>query len=141
MKGQVQFIFTYNLSSGVKVDHSSMQRWVKAFIPLIEEQARRRKKPVNGSWRMDETYIKVKGKCCNLYHAVDKEGSTIDFLLCKNRDTEAAKRFFKKAIESNGVPLKINIDKSGANTAALEEINKDEKPLEKSRLKFEESSI
>ncbi len=91
---------------GVEVDHSTMQRWVAVFIPLIEGQVRLRKKPVGRSWRMDETYIKVKGEWCYLYRAVDKEGNTIDFLLCKNRDTEAAKGFFKKAIENNGVPLK-----------------------------------
>ncbi len=100
---------------GVEVDHSTMQRWVAVFIPLIEGQVKLRKKPVVRSWRMDETYIKVKGEWFYLYRAVDKEGNTIDFLLCKNRDTEAAKGFFKKAIENNGVPLKINIDKSGAN--------------------------
>ena len=126
---------------GVEVDHSTLQRWVEAFIPLIEGQVRRRKKPVNGSWRMDETYIKVKREWHYLYRAVDKEGNTIDFLLCKNRDTETAKRFFKKAIENNGVPVKINIDKSGANTAALEEINQERKiagkePIEVRRIKY-----
>lgn len=90
---------------------------------------------------MDETYIKVKGEWCYLYRAVDKENNTIDFLLCKNRDTEAAKRFFKKAIENNGVSLKINIDKSGANTAALDEINQErkiagEEPIEVRRIKY-----
>jgi putative transposase len=126
---------------GVEVDHSTLQRWVEAFIPLIEAQVKRRKKTVNGSWRMDETYIKVKGEWCYLYRAVDKENNTIDFLLCKNRDTEAAKCFFKEAIENNGVPLKINIDKSGANTAALEEINQErktaeEEPIEVRRIKY-----
>lgn len=126
---------------GVKVDHSTLQRWVETFIPLVEVQVRRRKKCVGKSWRMDETYIKVKGEWCYLYRAVDKEGNTIDFLLCKNRDTEAAKRFIKKAIENNGVPLKINIDKSGGNTAALEEINQErkiagEEPIEVRRIKY-----
>ncbi len=108
---------------------------------MIEGQVKLRKKPVGGSWRMDKTYIKVKGEWCYLYRAVDKEGNTIDFLLSKNRDTEAAKGFFKKAIENNGVPLKINIDKSGANTAALEEINQErksagEEPIEIRRIKY-----
>jgi putative transposase len=72
---------------------------------------------------MDETYIKVKGKWCNLYRAVDKEGKTIDFLLTKNRDKLAAKRFPIKAIGNNGVPEKITIDGSVANKSALEEYN------------------
>lgn len=110
---------------GVEVDHATIQRWVEAFIPLIEEQVKRRKKRVNGSWRMDETYINVKGKWCYLYRAIDKEGNTIDFLLCQKRDTEGATQFFNKAIAANGVPLKINIDKSGANTAALANINEE----------------
>jgi len=68
-------------------------------------------------------YIKVKGKWCYLYRAVDKENSTIDFLLTEKRDKKAAKRFFVKAIDNNGLPEKITIDKSGANTAAIEEYN------------------
>lgn len=126
---------------GVEVDHSTIQRWAENFLPLVENRVKRRKKRVNGSWRMDETYVKVKGDWVYLYRAVDTEGNTIDFLLCKNRDKKAAKRFFKKAIQNNGVPLKINIDKSGANTAALEEINKErvkagERPIEVRRIKY-----
>jgi len=78
----------------VKFDHSTIQRWVEAFIPMIEVRMKRKKKRVNGSWRIDETYIKIKGEWVYLYRAVDKEGNTIDFLLCKNRDTQVAKRFF-----------------------------------------------
>jgi len=125
----------------IEVDHATVQRWVEIFIPLIEDRVKRRKKRVNGSWRMDETYIKVKGKWTYLYRAVDTEGNTIDFLLCENRDKQAAKRFFTKAILNNGTPLKINIDKSGANTAALEEINEErvdarKKPIEVRRIKY-----
>jgi len=72
---------------------------------------------------MDETYIKVSGKWCYLYRAVDKEGKTIDFMLSKLRDRLAALKFFNKSIASSGMPYKINIDKSGSNTAALEPIN------------------
>ena len=73
---------------------------------------------------MDETYIKVKEKWCYLYRAVDQSGATIDFMLAKNRDEVAAKRFFNKAIGYSGRPEKITIDKSGANNAALKSINK-----------------
>jgi putative transposase len=69
---------------------------------------------------MDETYIKIKGQWMYLYRAVDKEGQTVDFLLTARRDKQAALRFFKKAMRQHGFPLKVTIDKSGANTAALE---------------------
>ena len=108
---------------GLDADHATLQRWVTKFMPLLEDRFRKRKKPVNGSWRMDETYIKVNGKWVYLYRAVDKYGDTIDFLLRHNRDTQAAKSFFKKAIKHNGKPIKVNVDKCGANKAALEELN------------------
>ena len=73
----------------------------------------------------DETYIKVKGEWVYLYRAVDKEGDTVDFLLTKKRDKKAATRFFKKAIRLNGAPEKVTIDKSGANTAALNDMNEE----------------
>ena len=74
---------------------------------------------------MDETYIQVKGVWVYYYRAVDKQGKTIDFYLSTHRDTTAAKAFFDKAIGSSGVPGKVNIDKSGANLAGLEEVNND----------------
>ena len=82
-----------------------------------------RKRPVGSSWRMDETYVKVKGRWKYLYRAVDKIGGTVDFLLTAKRDRKAALRFLRKAIGQHGVPEKITIDKSGANTAALESYN------------------
>jgi transposase-like protein len=72
---------------------------------------------------MDETYVKVKGRWKYLYRAVDKIGGTVDFLLTAKRDRKAALRFLRKAIGQHGVPEKITIDKSGANTAALESYN------------------
>ena len=113
---------------GFTIDHATLQRWVIKFMPILEGRFRKRKKPVNGSWRMDETYIKVKGKWVYLYRAVDKYGDTIDFILRAKRDKRAAKAFFKKAIKSSGQPIKVNIDKSGSNTSALNSINK---PLSK----------
>ena len=81
--------------------------------------------PVWVSWRMDETYIKVKGQWCYLYRAVDKHGQTIDFLLTKERDECAAKRFLTKAIRRHGVPEKITIDGSAANEAAIKSYNEE----------------
>jgi putative transposase len=110
---------------GVEVDHARVQRWVVKYIPLLEIEFRKKKKTVGTSWRMDETYIKVKGIWHYLYRAVDKEGKTIDFLLTKKRDKKAAKRFLIKAINHNGFPKKITIDGSAANKAAIQEFNSD----------------
>jgi putative transposase len=75
------------------------------------------------SWRLDETYIKVKGAWKYLYRAVDKDGKTIDFLLAEQRDEQAAKRFLTKAIRRHGVPETITIDGSAANEAAIKRYN------------------
>ena len=111
---------------GVCVDHSSINRWAIRFLPLLEKVFRKHKRVVGGSWRMDETYIKVKGVWKYLYRAVDKQGKTVDFLLTATpakRDKAAAVRFFEKAMKASGVPEKVTMDKSGANKAAIDEIN------------------
>ena len=109
---------------GVEVDHATINRWVIKYSPLLEEAFHRRKRPVWMSWRLDETYIKVKGVWHYLYRAVDKDGKTIDFLLTEHRDEQAAKRFLTKAIRRHGgVPEKITIDGSAANEAAIKSYN------------------
>ena len=84
---------------GVPIDHATIQRWVVKYSPLLEEAFHRRKRPVWVSWRMDETYIKVKGQWYYLYRAVDKTGQTIDFLLTEQRDEQAA-----QALSDEGDP-------------------------------------
>jgi putative transposase len=108
---------------GVTVDHSTLNRWVIKYAPEVEKQFRRCQRSVGRSWRLDETYVKIKGKSAYLYRAVDKEGHTIDFLLTPNRDRDAAESFLHKAIHIQGLPEKITIDKSGANTAAITHYN------------------
>jgi len=108
---------------GVPIDHATIQRGVVKYSPLLEAAFHRRKRPVYVSWRMDETYIKVKGQWRYLYRAVDKHGQTIDFLLTEERDEPAAKRFLTKAIRRHGVPEKITIDGSAANEAAIRNYN------------------
>ncbi len=76
---------------------------------------------------MDETYLKIMGKWRYLYRAVDKQGNTVDLLLTAKRDKKAAKRFLTKAMGSNGKPSLINIDKSGASTAAIRQYHRDER--------------
>jgi len=110
---------------GVEVDHSTINRWVIKYSPQLAEAFHRPKRPVWVSWRMDETYIRVKGEWRYLYRAVDKHGQTIDFLLTEQRDQEAALRFLKKAIRRHGVPEKITIDGSAANEAAIKSYNEE----------------
>ena len=81
---------------GVQVDHATINRWVCEYAPQLESVFRSRKRAVCGFWRMDKTYIKVKGEWQTLYRAVDKQGDTIDFMLSEKRDEPAARRFFKK---------------------------------------------
>ena len=109
---------------GIKVDHSTIQRWVFKFSKEVEKNMHKRKKQVCDSWRMDETYIKVKGRDMYLYRAVDKYGNTVDFLLARRRQKMSAQKFFNKAIGNNGKPRVINIDKSGANSSAILTVNK-----------------
>ncbi|PWJ95556.1 putative transposase [Flavobacterium araucananum] len=109
---------------GVIVDHATIQRWVYKFTPFIEAEMKKRKGRVGASWRLDETYIKVKGIWCYLYRAVDKLGHTVDFLLTRKRQRMSAQSFLIKAIGNNFRPRVINIDKSGSNTAAIKVYNK-----------------
>ncbi|MGI0120393.1 IS6 family transposase [Zooshikella sp. RANM57] len=109
---------------GYDVDHSTIQRWVVHYCPQLEKAFHKKKQQPIGRWRLDETYIKVKGKWKYLYRAADKTGHTIDFLLTAKRDKKAALRFLNKAILRNTKPSLINMDKSGANKAAVNAYNK-----------------
>ncbi|MFG6661307.1 IS6 family transposase [Sulfitobacter sp. 915] len=108
---------------GVVVDHATLNRWVVRYASDLAAVAQRRKSTTAPSWRLDETYVKVRGEWCYLYRAVDRNGQTLDFMLSEHRDEAAALRFLAQAISSNGLPRACAIDKSGANTAGLKEIN------------------
>ncbi|NPD69300.1 IS6 family transposase [Acetobacteraceae bacterium] len=108
---------------GVEVDHSTLHRWVLKYVPLLEKAFLGRKRLVGDSWRMDETYVRIKGAWKYLYRAVDKAGATVDFLLTAKRDRKAALRFLCKAASRHGVPRTITIDKSGSNIAAIDSYN------------------
>jgi transposase, IS6 family len=112
---------------GVEVDHTTIMRWVHQYSPEIEKKVRRYLRPTNDSWRVDETYIKVKGEYKYLYRAVDSDGNTIDFMLSAKRDRKAAKRFFKKALGSNHnqTPRVITVDKNPAYPIAIHELKND----------------
>lgn len=117
---------------GLGADHATIHRWVIKYTPDLEKSFHRRKRKLGKSWRLDETYIKVKGKWTYYYRAVDKQGYTIDFYLSDRRNKTAAKRFLAKAIKRNSKPSIINIDKSGANTAGISRYNK----LKRKRIKI-----
>lgn len=106
---------------GLHVDHSTINRWVIHYSPQLEQSFRKNhKRIINTNYRMDETYLKIKGKDVYFYRAVDKFGKTIDFKLSEKRDKKAAFSFFQKCISQNGLPEKVTMDKSGANKAGIE---------------------
>jgi putative transposase len=109
---------------GVTVDHATLNRWVIKYAPEVERAFRGQQRLVRRSWRMDETYVKIKGQWAYLYRAADKEGHTIDFLLTSQRDQAAAEAFLRKAIGTQGCLEKITIDQSGSNTAAIQQYNR-----------------
>ena len=109
---------------GLNISHTTIMRWVHQYAPEIEQRIRKHLKSTNDSWRVDETYVKVKGKWTYLYRAVDSNGDTIDFMLSAKRDTRAARRFFIKASRSshNQKPRVITIDKNPAYSSALSKL-------------------
>src|SRR6266487_5722465 len=109
---------------GLHVDHTTISRWVQCYAPELDKRCRPHLKACNDSWRVDETYIKVKKTWMYLYRAVDSEGNTLEFLLSPTRDAEAAKRFFSKTLgRSHTVtPRVITVDKNAAYPKALGEL-------------------
>jgi transposase, IS6 family len=85
---------------GLYVDHTTIYRWVQCFAPELDKRCRPHLKACNDSWKVDETYIKIKKVWRYLYRAVDSQGNTLEFLLSASRDAETAKRFFVKALHS-----------------------------------------
>ena len=112
---------------GLLVDHVTVWRWVQRYAPELERRLRSRLKPTNDSWRVDETYVRVKGKWVYLYRAVDSTGATIDFLLSAKCDAAAAERFLTKALggENHPAPRVINTDKHAAYPPAIVELKAD----------------
>ena len=109
---------------GVEVGHTTIFRWIQAYAPEIEKRIRPHLRQSNGSWRVDETYVKVKGRWMYLYRAVDSRGQTIDFLLSARRDAAAAKRFLRKAVAQphTADPRTIAVDKNPAYPKAVAEL-------------------
>ena len=108
------------------MDHTTIFRWIRAYAAELDKRIRPHLRISNGSWRVDETYVKVKGRWMYLYRAVDSHGQTIDFLLSAKRDTEAAKRFFRKALAQPHTvnPRTITVDKNRAYPRAAAEMKR-----------------
>jgi len=131
----VRWYVTYKLSyrdlvsimaeRNVDVAHTTILRWVQRYVPEFAKRWQRFARSVGTSWRVDETYIKLKGKWVYFYRGVDKEGQTIDFFLSEHRDIVAAKRFLQEAIEKRGVPQKITLDGYAASHGAVAELQEE----------------
>jgi transposase-like protein len=106
---------------GVQVEHTTLFRWIQAYAPELDRRIRPHLRRTNGSWRVDETYIRVKGEWVYLYRAVDAAGQTIDFLLSPKRYAAAARRFFRKALKQSHTvsPRTITVDKNTAYPTAM----------------------
>ena len=116
----VRWYLTFKLSSrdlvqmmaerGIALTHTTILRWGGALVPEFEKRWSRYARTVGDSWRVDETYLKIRGQWVYLYRAVDKQGRTVAFLLSKRRDAAAAKRFFSRATKQHGAPRVITLD-------------------------------
>jgi transposase-like protein len=127
----VRWYITYRLSyrdlaammaeRGIVVSHTTILRWVIRYVPEFEKRWNRFARPVNTSWRVDETYINIRGKWNYLYRAVDKHGKTVDFLLRPDRTIAAAQAFFRKALSTTlpRWPRKVALDSNRQSNSAL----------------------
>lgn len=104
---------------GVAVDHSTVNRWVRHYSPILLARFNGRKRAVSGKWHLDETYVKVRGQWMYLYRAIDSVGDTVEFWFSEHRDLPAAKRFLRKALAKHGRPERIVIDGSQTNREAI----------------------
>ena len=113
---------------GTAVDHTTIFRWIQAYAPELEKKIRPHLRPTNGSWRVDETDLSIRGRWTYLDRAVDSRGQTIDFLLSARRDAEAAKRFFRRALKRPNTvnPRTITVDKNAAYPKATTAMKRDD---------------
>jgi transposase-like protein len=121
----------------VAFDHTTVYRWVQQYGPDLDRRCRPHLRPTHDSWRVDETYIRVKGDWKYLYRAVNSEGNTLDFWLTAKRDAKAAARFFRKALKATHTqsPRVINVDKSPSYPPALRNLQKDKTLSKRTKLR------
>ncbi len=121
---------------GLSMAHTTIMRWVHHYVPEFERRWNRFARPVGYSWRVDETYVKIRGHWVYLYRAVDSQGKTVDFRLSSKRDVAAAKAFFRKAIRSLGAtPRTITLDGYAASHRAVREMKADGQLKEDTKLR------
>src|SRR6202046_5096765 len=118
---------THALDRGVEVDHTTIFRWIQAYAAELEKRTRPHLRMSNGSWRVDETYVRVKGRWTYLYRAVDSRGQTIDFLLSARRDAGGGKRFFRGRVWRRHIvnPRTLTVDKNPAYPRAVADMKSD----------------
>ncbi len=108
---------------GIRVDHTTIYRWIQHYAPEFEKRLRWYARPLAWSLRVDETYIKVKGRWKYLYRAVDKQGRTVDFMLAHKRDLNVAKRFFQKMLKQcKEKPFSMTTDKHAPYVKAIADL-------------------
>ncbi|CAH1696735.1 transposase [Hyphomicrobiales bacterium] len=125
----VRWYLAYNLSlrnleemmaeRGISVDHATIHRWIIRYSPELLEQFNSRKRAVTGRWHIDETYVRVRGRWCYLYRAIDSNGDSVEFWFSERRNLTAAKRFLRKALKRHGRPERVVIDGSQTNREAI----------------------
>jgi len=107
---------------GIEVDHVTVYRWVQRFSPLFVEAARPCRHAPGDRWFADETYVKVAGRWCYLYRAIDQFGQVIDVMASQRRDMAAARRFFVRALSVGVGPTEVTTDHAAADVGVLEEL-------------------
>jgi transposase-like protein len=112
------------LERGFAFTHEAVRDWEERFAPLIADQLRARRRGQGGtSWHVDETSVKVQGKWCYLYRAIDQDGNLVDSMLSQKRNTDAAKRFFQQAVQTVGLaPERVTTDGHRSYPCAIREI-------------------
>jgi transposase-like protein len=120
---------------GIELAHTTILRWVQRYVPEFEKRWGWYAGAVGGSWRCDETNIKVNGRWTYLYRAVDKRGRTVDFRLSERRDVAAAKAFFRKSMKHHGAPRVITLDAYAASHRAVRELKADGKMPKRVRVR------
>jgi IS6 family transposase len=112
---------------GVVVDHTTVFRWVQRYAPELDRRCRPQLKMTHDSYRVDETYIRIKKQWVYLYRAVDSMGATLDFMLSSTRDADAAEQFFRKVMDAGhtATPRVMTVDKNAAYPPAFEALQHD----------------
>ena len=142
----VHWYLCYKLSSrdlaemmaerGLHLSHTTIMRWVQRYAPEFEKRWTRFARKVGRSWRVDETYLKVRGRWVYLYRAVDRDGNTVDFRLSQTRDVAAARAFFRKALRTqNWAPVSITLDGYAASHRALREMPEEDDTWKHTKLR------